>query len=64
MKVLNASFLVKLVLDGEGSEEAERSIKDWISGGERVCTVDLVIPESTNAIWRQNVLGELDRVEC
>ncbi len=64
MKVLDASFLVKLVMDEEGSEEAEKSIKNWILSGERVCTVDLMLPESTNAIWRRNVLGELDKEEC
>jgi len=65
MKVLDASFLVKLVLDEEGSEEAERSIRNWILSGEGVCTVDLALPESINAIWRRNVLtGELDEEEC
>ncbi|MDK2384349.1 MAG: type II toxin-antitoxin system VapC family toxin [Candidatus Korarchaeota archaeon] len=64
MKVLDSSFLVKLVLDEEGSDEAERSIKGWILGGEGVCTLDLALPESPNAIWRRNVRGELDEEEC
>ncbi len=64
MKVLDASFLVKLVLEEERSEEAERLIKEWILEGEEVATLDLAFPESFNALCKRAVKGELSQEEC
>ncbi|MCE4611687.1 MAG: type II toxin-antitoxin system VapC family toxin [Desulfurococcales archaeon] len=50
--VLDASFLVKLVLEEEGSESARALAKSWAIKGEVLGVPDLALPEALNAIWK------------
>ena len=50
MIVLDASFLVKLVVEEEGSKEARRLVRDWIGGGEVLATVDIALAEALRSI--------------
>ncbi|MCE4614422.1 MAG: type II toxin-antitoxin system VapC family toxin [Desulfurococcales archaeon] len=61
MIVLDASFLVKLVLEEKGSEKARELARSWASSGETLVTVDLALPEALNAVWRHALkIGDLD----
>lgn len=65
MKVLDASFLVKLVLDERGSEVAADLIRGWLLEGEKISTVDLALSESVNVLWKRTFLtGELSESSC
>ena len=62
MIVLDASFLIKLVLEEKGSDIAEKLFKDWIIRGEDIITVDTALSESFNALWKHYILlKDLDR---
>jgi len=62
MIVIDASFLIKLVLEEKGSDTAEKLFKDWIIGGEDIATVDIALSESFNALWKHyTLLKDLDR---
>ena len=62
MIVLDASFLVKLVLEEKGSDTAEKLFKDWVIRGEDIVTVDIALSESFNALWKHyTLLKDLDR---
>ncbi len=52
MIVLDASFLVKLVVEEEGSEQAERLVLKWLSRGEKLTTIDIALAEAANALWK------------
>ena len=56
MIVLDASFIVKLVLEEEGSETAATLLKEWILGGETIKTVDIALPETLNALWKHHII--------
>lgn len=65
MIVLDASFLVKLVLEEEGSETARSLLRSWAGNGEILATVDLALPEALNAIWKHvSKIGDLGREEA
>ena len=65
MIVLDASFLVKLVVEEEGSREARRLVREWVGGGEVLATVDIALAEALNAVWKHyRVIGDLDRDEA
>ncbi len=65
MIVLDASFLVKLVLDEEGSKKALNMPRLWARSGEALATIDLALPEALNAIWKHTLkIGDLSRDEA
>ena len=65
MIVLDASFLVKLVLDEEGSKKALNMARLWARSGEALATIDLALPEALNAIWKHTIkIGDLSRDEA
>ena len=65
MIVLDASFLVKLVLEENGSENARNLARSWAKGGETLATIDLALPEALNAIWKHSLrIGDLERDEA
>ena len=62
MIVLDASFIVKLVLEEKGSDIAENLFSDWINSGEDIVTVDIALSESFNALWKHySLLKDIDR---
>ena len=64
MIVLDASFLVKLVLGEEGSEKARNLTRSWAAGGEVLATLDLALPEALNALWKHSTkTGDLSPEE-
>ncbi|MEM4971538.1 MAG: type II toxin-antitoxin system VapC family toxin [Sulfolobales archaeon] len=50
--MLDASFLVKLVLEERGSGEVRRLVRSWVRDREVMATIDLALPEALNAIWK------------
>jgi predicted nucleic acid-binding protein len=63
--VLDASFLVKLVLGEKGSEKARSLARSWAGSGEVLATMDLALPEALNAIWKHALkIGDLSRGEA
>ena len=52
MIVLDASFIVKLVLEEDGSGVAEKLFREWVRRGEQVVTVDIALSETLNALWK------------
>ena len=56
MIVLDASFIIKLVIREKGSETAIKLLETWIPGGETVETVDIALPETLNALWKHHTL--------
>jgi predicted nucleic acid-binding protein len=63
--VLDASFLVKLVLEEMGSRRARELTRSWARGGETLATVDLALPEALNAIWKHAArIGDLSPHEA
>jgi predicted nucleic acid-binding protein len=63
--VLDASFLVKLVLEEKGSKEARSLVRSWAEAGEALVTVDLALPEALNAIWKHaRKVGDLSLDEA
>ncbi|RLG82135.1 MAG: hypothetical protein DRO40_08380 [Thermoprotei archaeon] len=63
MIILDASFLVKLVLDEEGSDIAEKLLREWIISGEDIVSIDIALSESLNALWKHYALiKDLDLV--
>jgi len=56
MIILDASFLVKLVLEEECSSEAENVLKSLIEAGERISTIDIALSEVLNALWKHYIL--------
>jgi predicted nucleic acid-binding protein len=65
MIVLDASFLVKLVLEEDGSEKARSLIRAWAREGRTLLTVDSALSEALNAIWKHAVkVGDLNREEA
>ena len=65
MIVLDASFLVKLVLGEEGSGEARSLARSWARSGEVMATVDLALPEALNAVWKHCLgIGDIGRDEA
>ncbi len=56
MIVLDASFIVKLVVEEEGSREAENLVERWLRSGEKLATVDIALAESCNALWKHHVI--------
>ena len=65
MIVLGSSFIAKLVLGEEGSEEARRLTRLWANRGEVLATIDIALPEALNAIWKHCLkVGDLSREEA
>ncbi len=65
MIVLDASFLVKLVLEENGSEEARSLARSWAGSGRVLATVDLALPEALNTIWKHSLkIGDLSQDEA
>jgi len=59
--VLDASFLVKLVLEENGSDKARELTRIWARNREVMATIDLALPETLNAIWKHSrKIGDLD----
>ena len=64
MMVLDASALVKLVLEEDNSDVARAIYKRELSSGERIVVPYLVLSESLNTIWKYHTLRkELDDEE-
>ena len=60
MIVLDASFIVKLVLEEPYSDEAESTVKELVRRGERLVSVDIALSEVLNTLWKHRVLvGDL-----
>ncbi len=61
MITLDASFLVKLILEENGSDKARELVRSWAGSGERLATIDLALPEALNTIWKHSrKIGDLD----
>ncbi|MBM1154967.1 type II toxin-antitoxin system VapC family toxin [archaeon] len=54
--VLDASVLVKLVLNEPGSEAVRALVNEAVVQGARLSTIELALAESLNAVWKQAVL--------
>ena len=52
MIILDASFLVKLILEENGSDKARELVRSWAGSCEFLATIDLALPEALNAIWK------------
>ncbi len=52
MIVLDASFIAKLILEEEGSEDARRLTRSWIMGGEILVAPDIALAETLNVLWK------------
>ncbi|QOJ79107.1 type II toxin-antitoxin system VapC family toxin [Infirmifilum lucidum] len=65
MILVDASFLVKVLLEEEGSDRAREVLRKALEAGERILTVDTALPEALNALWKHRVLlKDLDEGEC
>ncbi|MET1159545.1 MAG: type II toxin-antitoxin system VapC family toxin [Thermoprotei archaeon] len=65
MIVLDASFLVKLILSEEGSRKARDLTRLWIRKGEMLLTIDLALPEALNAVWKHALkIHDIDKGEA
>ena len=63
--VLDASFIVKLVLEEEGSDIARSLARSWMEEGKGLTTIDVALPETLNAIWRHALkIGDLNPNEA
>lgn len=49
---MDSSILVKLVITEPGSREAREQTKTLLGEGRVMCTVDIALAESLNAIWK------------
>ena len=54
--VLDASVLVKLVIEEPGSEESRKIFRKNVSRGYEPYTVDIALSEAFNALWKHVVL--------
>jgi predicted nucleic acid-binding protein len=62
MIVLDASFLVKLVIEEQSSTESRTFLKKALSLGEEAATVDIALAEVLNALWKHvTLIGDLGR---
>ena len=62
MIVLDASFLVKLVIEEQSSTESRSFLKKALSLGEEAATVDIALAEVLNALWKHvTLIKDLDR---
>ena len=68
MIVLDASFLVKLVITEEGSDKARKLMRQWVSSGEHLVVTEQALLEALNAIWKHSVktgeIGEREALEA
>ena len=65
MIVLDASFLVKLVLEEEDSGSARSLVGSWARRGEVLIAPDLALPEALNAVWKHaSKIGDLSEKEA
>lgn len=68
MIVLDASFLVKLVITEEGSDKARKLMRLWVSSGEHLVVTEQALLEALNAIWKHSVktgeIGEREALEA
>ena len=62
--ILDASFIVKLLVEEPGYELAENHLDDLLRSGEEIATVDIALAECMNALWKHvkivKDLGEED----
>ncbi len=62
--VVDASALVKLVLEEEGSREARREFREAFIKGWEIHVPDIALPEALNALWKHHaLLGDLGEEE-
>lgn len=62
MIILDASFIVKLILEEEESEEAWMFIEEVVKQGEELATMDIALAEVLNAIWKHyTLIKDIDR---
>ncbi len=54
--VVDASALVKFVIEEHGSKEARREFKGAFKRGWKVCAPDIALSEALNALWKHHVL--------
>ncbi|MBC7113153.1 MAG: type II toxin-antitoxin system VapC family toxin [Candidatus Methanomethyliales bacterium] len=63
--VLDASAIIKLVLEERGSAEVRKCVKDLLKGGYALHTVDLALVECLNAVWKHaRIHGDLSLEEA
>ncbi len=55
MIILDASFIVKLVIEEPKSTLAEKILTDLLEQGEEVSTVDISLAEALNALWKHYI---------
>jgi predicted nucleic acid-binding protein len=61
MTVLDASFIVKLVIEEDSSSKARKLSGKWAESGIRLATLDIAFVEAVNAIWKHVVkVGDLN----
>ncbi len=61
MIVLDASFIVKLVVEENYSSKARRLLGKWAESGIHLTTLDIAFVEAANAIWKHVVkVGDLN----
>jgi len=62
--VLDASALVKLVVEEPGSAETRRIVREALARGSSVNAPDIALAEALNALWKHGVLiQDLDEEE-
>jgi len=52
MIILDASFIVKLFVEEQGSDLAEACLSKLLELGEEISTVDIALAETLNALWK------------
>jgi len=59
--ILDASAIVKLLLEESGSDLAEACVERSLEAGEEVASVDIALAEALNALWKHAaVVRDLD----
>ena len=55
MIILDASFIVKLVIEEPESTLAEKTLIDLLEQGEEASTIDIALAEALNALWKHHI---------
>ncbi len=65
MIVLDASFIVKLVIEEDSSSKARKLLGKWAESGIRLATLDIAFVEAANAICKHVVkVGDLNESDA
>jgi predicted nucleic acid-binding protein len=61
MIILDASFIIKIILEERYSDIASNLLKEFIRDGERITSIDIALAEILNTLWKHHILiGDID----